>query len=181
MFLGGSGHIQTELAGLGGKRGDKSRDVHDLHTLFPKDALQIEVLGIEDAPYFTSPVVVYPGTPHPPAAVGDVKLMAVTPGTALGNLRSLEVHAPAAQVAFDQLGNGTALNKGCQYLDRQAQVRRNAGHIGFRTGDVHDKGVAGVHRLAVERREPYTHARGYKHRILSIRTQFHPVQVLLLK
>ena len=90
--------------------------MQDLHTLFHEQAVEIEILHIQRAADFARAVVGHARAAHAKAAIGNVELVAVTPGAALRHFRALVIDAAAAQVALDEFGDGAILHKGGQHF-----------------------------------------------------------------
>ena len=57
VLLGGAGDFEAELACAFGKGADKAGEMDDLHAFFSKDAVQIEIFGVENATDFACAVV----------------------------------------------------------------------------------------------------------------------------
>ena len=72
------------------------------------DGFQVEIFRLQGAAHFSRPVVMYPGTAHAEARVGDIKLMPVSPGAALFHFRAHIANIPAAQFALDKGRDGAA-------------------------------------------------------------------------
>ena len=116
-------------------------------------------------------IVVDTGTASTITAVGQVDLVAVTPGPPLVTLRTLVVDVPASQVIFDQASNRAALDKRRQHLHRQAEVGGNAGDVRFGAGYLDHQRPAGMHRLAVGRRQTDAHAGRHQQGIPAVSSQ----------
>src|SRR5690606_31259535 len=122
VLFGSAGQFQTEVSGVGRKGRDESRKVHNLHAFLTENAVQIEVLHVERASYFTSTVVLNTGTARAVAVVGNVELVTVTPRIAILHHRAFVLHVAVTQVAIDELGYGTDFYESGHYFNRQAQV-----------------------------------------------------------
>ena len=81
---------------------------------------------------------------------------------------------PAGQVVLDEAGDRAALDEGRQHLDRQAQIRRDARHVGLGAGGLHDERAGAMERLAVVGRQTNAHAGGDEKRVFVL---FSSVQV----
>ena len=147
--------------------------MHYLHTFLTEDTVKVEVLDIERPAHFSRPVVPDPRAAGAIAAVGDVYLMPVTPGTALRHFGSLEVHAAGTQVGLDEGCERTVLDKCRQHLDAHAEVRGYARNIGLGAGRVQMQNVAALHRLAVFGSYAESHAGRDKKGVLAALPEFH--------
>jgi 2-dehydro-3-deoxygluconokinase len=85
---------------------------------------------------------------------------------------AFKIHPPAAKVVLDDLRDGAAFDEGREDLHRQAEIRADAGDVGFGAGDLHDKGPADLHRLPRRRRDADAHARRDDQGVLAVLLQF---------
>jgi hypothetical protein len=106
------------------------------------------------------------------AAIGDIELVAIAPGSALIHIFALIVHVAAGKIVLYELGDGAALDKGRQDLDRQAQIAGYTGYIGLGTGGLHEKSVTTVNRLAVDGGDANPHTRGHEQAIAIVLPKF---------
>ena len=168
VLLGRPGDLQAERARFRRERPDQPRQVHDLHAVGTEDALQVEVGGVQRAADLTGPVVVHARPARAAATIREVELMPIAPRPAGVDVRAFIVDVPAGQVVLDEPRDGAAGDERRQHLHRQAQVRRDARHVGLRAGRLHDKPTAAMHRLAPDRRQPHPHTRRHQQAIVAI-------------
>lgn len=111
VLLGCPGQLQAAPGGLRAHGGDEAGDVQDRHSLLPEDPGDVKLVDAQGPPHLPGPVVPHPGGPEAEAAVGDVELVAVTPGSALVHLNPLVADVSGAELGLDESGDGAALDK----------------------------------------------------------------------
>ena len=173
VLLCGAGYLQAEAACVGAEGGDEAGHMHYLHSLLAENAVQIEVLHVQQAAYLTGTVVPNARAAGAVAAVGDVDLMAVSPGASLRYFRALEIHPAGAEIALYEGCEGVALHEGGEHLHRHAQVGCDAGYVGLGAGGVEMQHVAALHWLAAFGGYAQAHAGGHEERIFAILFKFH--------
>jgi hypothetical protein len=108
--------------------------------------------------------------------------MSIAPRAALLYFRTFEVHSASTQIALDDSGKGTALNKSSEYFYRETQIGRYTGYISLGTCNMQMKDITGMHRLAAFGSNAKSHACGDKESILAILLQiyFHIANIKLI-
>ena len=172
MLFGGASEFETELAGFRRKRADQTGEVNNLDAFLGKNAVEVEIFDVERAADFAGAIVPNARAARTVAAVGNIKLMAITPGAALRNFFAFEIDMAAAQVVFDHLRDRAAFDEGGEDFDGQAEIGSDAGDVGFGAGDLHHESAAGMDGLAVRRGDAHTHARRDDQRVFAILFQF---------
>ena len=173
VLLGSAGKLKAELAGLGRKRTDKTRQVKNANTLFAKQTLKVEILNRKGTADLACAVVLYTRAAGTVARVCDVELMAVAPRTTLLNLGTLKGHTTAEKVVLDHLGDRAILNESGQNMGRKTEVGRDRGYVGLGTRDLHTEGLGSVNRLTVGRADTHTHTGGNNKSVLVIFSELH--------
>jgi len=67
-----------------------------------KQTLQVKVIDFQEAAHLPCPVIVNLRTPRAETRVGDVELVPVSPGAALGDLRADIRDVPPAKLSLDE-------------------------------------------------------------------------------
>ena len=175
---GGAGDLEAEPAGLGAQRRDETGHVDDPDALVAEDAVEIEVLGAQRAADLAGAVVPDAGAAVAVARVGDVELVAVAPGPALGDLGALVGHVASGQVGLDELGDGGARDEVREDLHGLAEVAGDGADIGLGARHLEHELVGDVHRLTGGRTDAHPHAGGDDEAPLGVFAQLHGVAFL---
>ena len=147
--------------------------MEDSHPLLAEDPGDIKLIDTQGAPHLAGAVVPHPRCPESKAAVGDVELMAITPGPALVYLNPFIADIPRVQLTLDEGRHRTTFDKLGQHQALLAQRGGNIDHITLRTGGLHVKVIAVVYGHPVIRRDPYAHAGRARNGILVVITNFY--------
>ena len=67
-----------------------------------------------------------------------------------------------------KLRDRASFDKRREHLHRQAEIRRDARHVGLGAGDVQEQRAAGMDRLAGRRHDANAHARGDDECVLAV-------------
>ncbi|MPN02446.1 hypothetical protein SDC9_149662 [bioreactor metagenome] len=139
--------------------------MNDLHTLLPEDPFQIEILYVQRLSHFTRTVVLYPWATQSETTIGNIELMAISPGITLRHFRPFIFHISRPEIRFDESGDGTILHKGGEHFHRKSKIRRDACHVRLGAGRLHTKHIGALYRLCIYRRNAYPHTGGNYQRI----------------
>src|SRR5664280_876254 len=94
-----------------------------LYPFSDKKAVKIEILYVKCSTDFTCTVIMNSWPAGSISAVGNIKLVTVTPWTTLLNLNTFICNMPATKIIFDKSCDGALFYKGCEHLDRKSEVR----------------------------------------------------------
>ena len=109
--LGVFGNGKAGFGGVFTHGGDQAGDVQDLYALLFKNALQVKVLGGDRSSHFAGPVVPHSGSPAAKPGIGNIELVAIAPGAALGDAQPFEGNVSGSELTLDVFSNGASLHE----------------------------------------------------------------------
>ena len=101
VLLRVGGELEAALGGLGAHRCDKAGQMQHLHAVLAEELGGVVILRVERPAHFTGAVVPHARSAKPEAGIGDVELVAVSPGSALRHVRPDVGDVARAQLRFD--------------------------------------------------------------------------------
>ena len=122
-----------------------------LDTFFPEYPVEVEILDIQGPSDLPGTIIPDSWAAGAEPAVSDIDLVAITPRTALGDLRTLEVHPAGTEIGLNEGGKRAAFDESCKDLHWESQEGRYASHVGLGACRLEAEQVARMDGLSVVR------------------------------
>ena len=173
VLLRVGGELKAALGRLGAHRCDKAGKMQHLHAVLAEELGGVVILRVERPAHFTGAVVPHARSAKPEAGIGDVELVAVSPGSALRHVRPDVGDVARAQLRFDERGHGATLHKARQHQALGSERARHVQDVRFGARSLQHEAVGVVDGHAVFRSDAKSHARNTGDGVLGVFLDLH--------